>query len=298
MGPSIIKPQIEKFLADDSGRTRNSETTAWYKSVLDSKFVPWCIEANITEAGDVLADKMREFTGYLRRGKNLSDDSVAAYLRPVRAFLRYYHVPTGDFRPPRRKKRLVEPLQPQEFTKLRDAASPGRERLLLTVLWTTGMRLNEALGLKRDDLRRTDGRTQLRVGRTHQRLVPIPRSVFEELERFGEVNGHEYLFVSVRRSGGSRESQPLDRNTAGRIIADIVSRAGVRRGSKRRGSRVTALLFRHSFAMHWLGTEGGSVTKLAKILGHNSLQEISRYVERDDEDPYDQAKDIFKKWGF
>lgn len=299
MTTSIIKAQVEKFVSDeDARRKRTADTTAQYKRVLERKFLPWCSEAGIDDAHHVLDDKMDQYTAYLyRNGKNLSDDSVAAYLRPVRAFLNYYRVPRGDFRPPRRRKRLVEPLQPDEFMKLRDEASPGRDRLLLTVLWATGMRLNEVVELRTNDLLHADGRTQLRVGRKNQRFVPIPRSLFDDLERLSEVNGHQYLFASVRRSGATRESQPLDRNGAYRIIAEIVSRADLPRRSKRRGSRVNALLFRHSFAMRWMDS-GGSVTKLAKVLGHNSLHEIVRYVERDDEDPYDQATQIFKKWGF
>ena len=60
---------------------------------------------------------------------------------------------------------------------------------------------------------------------------------------------------------------------------------------------MSALLFRHSYALRWLD-HGGSVTKLAKVLGHNSLQEIAKYVERDDEDPYEEAARLFKEWGF
>ncbi len=147
-----------------------------------------------------------------------------------------------------------------------------RDRALLELLYSTGARISEAVGLDLDDLDATH-RTVLLDGKGgRQRLVPIGRPALAALEAYlvrgrpgllARGRGSAAVFLNSRGSGLSRQSAWNALKTAAR-------RAGI-------GGSVSPHVLRHSFATHLV--EGGAdVRVVQELLGHASVTTTQVYT--------------------
>ncbi len=184
-------------------------------------------------------------------------------------------------KPPTPGRRLPKSLSVDEVLALLEAAggdSPSdgplalRNRALLEVLYSTGARISEAVGLDVDDVD-TEARSVLLRGKGgKQRLVPIGRPAVRALENYfvrgrpglaQRGRGTPAIFLNAR---GGR----LSRQSAWQVLQDAAERAGIT-------STVSPHTMRHSFATHLL--EGGAdVRVVQELLGHASVTTTQIYT--------------------
>ncbi len=184
-------------------------------------------------------------------------------------------------KPPTPGRRLPKSLSVDEVLALLEAAggdSPSdgplalRNRALLEVLYSTGARISEAVGLDVDDVD-TEARSVLLRGKGgKQRLVPIGRPAVQALENYfvrgrpglaQRGRGTPAIFLNAR---GGR----LSRQSAWQVLQDAAERAGIT-------STVSPHTMRHSFATHLL--EGGAdVRVVQELLGHASVTTTQIYT--------------------
>jgi len=140
-----------------------------------------------------------------------------------------------------------------------------RERTVVSLIYATGLRISEALGLRVKDI---DGpRRQLRVrgkGRK-ERLLPLSRTIIEELREYWKAYRPAELLFAGRAKGGS-----LSAETVRAAIAQGCKAAGIEK-------RVTPHTFRHSFATHLL-EQGFDLRRVQLLLGHGSLRTTAGYL--------------------
>ncbi|GAA4127179.1 site-specific tyrosine recombinase XerD [Nocardioides fonticola] len=221
----------------------------------------------------------------------LSATSAARTVVAVRGFHKFaladglaQHDPAGGVRPPTPARRLPKALPLADVEAILDAAgAPGtalalRDRALLELLYGTGARISEAVGLDVDDIDRGDGVHQaltatvlLRGKGGKQRIVPVGSYARDALEAYlvrgrpalvGERSGPA-LFLNAR---GGR----LSRQSAWTVLVRAAERAGVTR-------EVSPHTLRHSFATHLL--EGGAdVRVVQELLGHASVTTTQIYT--------------------
>ncbi len=170
----------------------------------------------------------------------------------------------------RLSRRLPYYLTPEEVHCLIDAADNERDRLLLRLLWETGVRISEAIALRLGDIGR-DGIRVLGKGNV-ERVVFIQNGLvtailFHAQERALERN--DYLFPS--RRGGCITKQRADQ-----IIKTAAKRANLQRN-------VHAHLFRHGYAINFLNC-GGRLDALQEQLGHRDINTTRIYLRLSDED--------------
>lgn len=291
VSPSPIDTEVDQFIEElRNGPKKSKDTLIGYEFVLKSVFLPWCHNNGVTAPRQMLDTRMSEWSDYLSSAQSdLSRESVRTYLRTVRVFLNWADVPRGKFRPPKPQKAVFEELSIDDMAAMRSKARDARDRLLIDVLWATGMRINEVLDLTIDDLEKRTNQTHLWVRGPDRRPVPITPQLWDRLRAFAEANETAHIFVS--HHGGGR----LTRNRAGVMIAELAVEAGIQRATRSSRRRVNPLLFRHSFAMRWLRA-GGSVLRLQKILGHSSLHMIGKlYAELNEEEPFAEYMRLVKK---
>jgi integrase/recombinase XerD len=149
-----------------------------------------------------------------------------------------------------------------------------RDRALLEVLYGTGARISEAVGLDVDDVDRVDGTVVLRGKGGKERIVPIGSYALAavdayltrarpELASVGTPDRAGALFLNAR---GGR----LSRQSAWTVLVKAADRAGVTRD-------VSPHTLRHSFATHLL--EGGAdVRVVQELLGHASVTTTQIYT--------------------
>ncbi|OBF25099.1 site-specific tyrosine recombinase XerD [Mycobacterium sp. ACS4331] len=184
-------------------------------------------------------------------------------------------------KPPTPSRRLPKALSVDEVLALLEGAggdSPSdgpltlRNRALLELLYSTGARISEAVGLDVDDVD-TQSRAVLLHGKGgKQRLVPIGRPAVAALDAYlvrgrpglaGRGRGTPAIFLNAR---GGR----LSRQSAWQVLQDAAERAGISAG-------VSPHTLRHSFATHLL--EGGAdVRVVQELLGHASVTTTQIYT--------------------
>jgi integrase/recombinase XerD len=148
-----------------------------------------------------------------------------------------------------------------------------RDRALLELLYSTGARISEAVGLDLDDIDATE-RTLLLFGKGgKQRLVPVGRPALAAVASYlvrarpgFAVHGRGSPAVFLNMRGGR-----LSRQSAWQVLRTAAERAGIA------GQHVSPHTLRHSFATHLL--EGGAdVRVVQELLGHASVTTTQIYT--------------------
>ncbi len=150
---------------------------------------------------------------------------------------------------------------------------PGiRDRAMLELFYSTGMRLGELVGLDCGQVDFSSGELQVRKGKGgKERMVPVGGKALASLERYMDVRGN-YL-----KPG--RESEALFLSRQGRRITPEVVRERIGKWKKEAGvsARGRAHAFRHSCGSHML-KNGASIEAIRRLLGHERLGTTERYT--------------------
>jgi integrase/recombinase XerD len=233
-----------------------------------------------------------EVTGYLtalRDGdaehRPLAPSSAARALVVARGLHRFAFreglVPADvavDVHPPSPPKRLPKALAVDEVIRLLEVfpAEGGprclRDRALLELLYSTGARISEAVGLDRDDIDAPARTVLLRGKGGKQRLVPVGRPALAALDAYlvrgrptfaARGRGSPAVFLNAR---GAR----LSRQSAWAVLREAATRSEIT-------AAVSPHTLRHSFATHLL--EGGAdVRVVQELLGHASVTTTQVYT--------------------
>jgi integrase/recombinase XerC len=241
----------------------------------------------------LIALSARDVRAFLaaRRGEGVGSRSLSRTLSALRMFYKFLerrgYGKNDAIRAvalPKLSHSVPKPLTVPKATALIDSAdivSPdapewvlARDTAVLALLYGSGLRISEALGLKRKDAP-IKGRDMLRVtgkgGKT--RVVPVLPIVREAVERYlallpQKLGSDDPLFVGVR----GRELSP-------RIIQLRIASARAALGLP---ETATPHALRHSFATHLLGA-GADLRAIQELLGHASLSTTQGYTEVDRE---------------
>jgi len=213
-----------------------------------------------------------------------SPRSVARAVACVRGFYRYLVVrghrqdnPADDLRAPRAWKTLPKFLSTDEVDRLLqapDTTAPRgvRDRALIELLYATGLRVSEMVGLRQQDLNLESGYLTCTGKGRKQRLVPIGDEAAEWLTRYVrearpallKKRSSPRLFVNAR--GGAA----LTRVGFWKILKEYGVKAGV-------GSRLSPHVLRHSFATHLL-ERGADLRAIQMMLGHSDVSTTQIYT--------------------
>ena len=160
-------------------------------------------------------------------------------------------------------------FHPEQINRILSAAAPGRDRLLLTLLWRSGLRVSEALSLTGADVRLAMQPPQLRVRRGKggkARLVPVHPELAAMLAA-----------VAMRPD---RRLFDCSRRTAAYVAEAAIAKAGVEPWGLADGARKAGChSLRHSAARHWLAS-GVPVNQVSAWLGHSNPLTTLRIYER------------------
>jgi integrase/recombinase XerD len=239
-----------------------------------------------------------DFLSHLYRQK-LDSRSVSRYLVSLRSFFKYALAeelvrkdPTENLESPKIRQSLPSYLRKEEVERLLSAPSTNtpvglRDRAMLEVLYSTGLRVSELLNLRISDLDMRMGCVRCIGKGDKERLVPIGRKAIAAVEaylagarpkllRWGAPPPHNHvLFLTV---AGRR----LSRITIWKILHDYGVKLGLR-------GRLTPHKLRHSFATHLL--EGGADLRSVQLmLGHADIATTQIYTHVVEE----RLKEIYK----
>ena len=253
------------------------------------RYLDHLAQESVASLDDVTEATVAGFLTRLREGDAdhpaLSGTSAARTLVAVRGFHKFClgdglaaADPAAGVKPPTPAKRLPKALPLADVEAILEAAGADgtvlamRDRALLEVLYGTGARISEAVGLDVDDVDLTDRTVLLRGKGSKERLVPFGTYAAEAVEAY-LVRARPEL-VSATTPGGAlflnSRGGRLSRQSAWAVLTRAAERAGVTRD-------VSPHTLRHSFATHLLDG-GADVRVVQELLGHASVTTTQIYT--------------------
>lgn len=272
------------YLTIESGTSPNTVEN-YLRDVV--RLVTFLAGRSIPDPSGVTPEILREFVFYLK-DVGLAASSIRRQVSALRTYFRFLagegHVkgdPTAQLETPKAWRKLPTVLAVSEVEALLGAPGPDeplawRDRALLEVLYGTGVRVSELVGLEVNDVLFEDGLVKVLGKGSKERLVPIGRRALGAAALYArEVRPKLDRGQTKRRFFLNARGRPLSRVGAWGIVKRCAKRAGVTK-------RVTPHTLRHTFATHLL--EGGAdLRAVQEMLGHADLSTTQLYthVDRD-----------------
>lgn len=165
---------------------------------------------------------------------------------------------------PKKEKKLPEVLTKDEVRNLIESTDTIKSRLIISLLYSTGLRVSEIVNLKVDDINLTEKSGWVRKGKgSKDRLFMMSQNLAEELSEYLDTKGQDYKYVFSKE-------KPLTTRNIQKIIQGTKTRANITK-------RVTPHTLRHSFATHLL-EQGIDIRVIQAMLGHSSLSTTQVYT--------------------
>ena len=229
---------------------------------------------------DIGVADLREYMATL---DHLKLSSQATIIRGYRAFFKWLYTeeylerdPAARLREPKLPERIPKALTMDELERLRDACRSERERAMVEVLFSTGARLSEFVGMNKADIDWQRKALAIIGKGNRQREVYLGAKAMLRLKRYLSTRGdrNPALFVTTPRYfNGEDRAAPrrLSTSAVGSEMKRIARRAGL-------GDKVTPHVIRHTFATMML-TLGADIYTTSKLLGHSRISTTEIYAK-------------------
>jgi integrase/recombinase XerC len=235
---------------------------------------------------------IREFLGDLHRRKN-KKSSAGRKLAAVRSFLKYLSAqgaiasnPAKLVASPRQEKHLPDYLAIDAVTQLVEAPDTQtiigkRDRAILELLYASGVRVGELVGLDVGDMDLQEGLLRVLGKGAKERIVPFGQKAAESLRAY--LGARLQILDNCRRAAPDAGTQPaleaVFLNARGgrlttRSVGNIVDRYIARLAQR---LKVHPHTLRHTFATHMLDA-GADLRSIQELLGHESLSTTQKYT--------------------
>src|SRR5579872_6534136 len=300
-----VRSCIDEYILDHKSQNHSPKTIEWHTLSL-GKLAVFLEKQQITFVEDIERVHLLSWLSELgtqpgARGKPLAARSVNGYARSMRAFCNWLELegyvqqsPATRVKMPKVGKPLIRIIEFEEFERMLQACTPphevgpttdrnaARNRAIFWLLWDTGIRLAELCDLRLSNFDRDKGVIIVHGKGDKERRIALGRNALrtlllyidryrhsrDELTEIGNAN-EEHVFLSER-------GFPLTRRGIDMLFIRIRKRA-----SLPKDKRISAHIFRHTFAVRYLML-GGDIYTLQELLGHEDIETIKEYMHLND----------------
>ncbi|RLC62659.1 MAG: site-specific tyrosine recombinase XerD [Chloroflexi bacterium] len=279
-----MQRQVEEFLhfvAVEKGYSKN--TVAAYRNDL-TQFVGYLEDEGIDSWKSVDQSCIIEYILYLKE-REYASSTVARKVASIKSFFHFLVAdkvleddPTVTIDSPSVDKSLPRPLSPSQVARLlaEPAKSQGpkasRDRALLELMYATGMRASEVIGLEVDALDLDEGTVRCVGKGDKERIIPLYERACEALRAYVEngraslIQGQDEKALFVNHWG-----RPLTRQGLWLLVTEYAATAGIKQ-------KVTPHTIRHTFATHMLDG-GAGLREVQQLLGHSNISSTQIYTK-------------------
>jgi integrase/recombinase XerC len=253
----------ENGFDEDPLSVTSHDIRAWIVSMLDNNYTTVSVHRKIS--------CLRVFYRYLRKEGFLKNDPLEKVVLP------------------KRKKRLPVFVEEKAMNTLLDDHSFGddfaglRNRTIIEMLYFTGMRRAELIGLKENDVDLAGGSFKVTGKRNKQRIIPIVTSFNKRLEEYinarNEVcppDGNGWFFITDK---GNKLYDKYVYNVVNGYLAMVTTI-----------EKKSPHILRHTFATHMLN-HGADLNSIKELLGHANLSATQVYTHN----TFEKLKKIYKQ---
>ncbi len=248
-------------------------------------FMAWLHE----NGSDVSALTPTDVEGFVHdyRQRDLAVATVARALAAIRMFCRYLVIegvlkldPSACIESPKKWHRLPTVLSEQAIEQLLSAPDPAedvhamRDRAILIVLYATGMRASELVGLNIQDVDFKLGTVRVLGKGSKERIIPIAGKALGVTVDY--IKNYRPLLITTEENDEvflSRTGRPLIREDIYRIVRKYIRRACIK-------GKVSPHTLRHSFATQLLAG-GADLRSVQEMLGHRDISTTQIYTHVD-----------------
>ncbi len=275
-----LQQAIARFLAYlRNERQYSAHTVSNYRRDLD-KFAAFCRSRQLDDFDAVHNADVRQWVALLHR-RGLAGNSLQRALSAVRSFYQYLmrqgtsHNPAVGVRAPKAGKRLPKAMDADRLQQY--LAIPGddwlsvRDRAMLELFYSSGLRLAELVGLDKQDLDNREGLVTVHGKGGKTRTIPVGRVALQALEQWlrqrdTTATDSEAVFISRRgnRISPRTVQQRLQHHARHQAL----------------GEPVHPHMLRHSFASHLLESSG-DLRAVQELLGHANIGTTQVYTHLD-----------------
>jgi integrase/recombinase XerD len=292
-----MQKRVEEFLHFVAvERGYSDHTVAAYRNDL-SQFLTYLADEGVPSWHDVGRAHILDYILHLQ-GREYASSTVARKVAAVKSFFHFLVAdgvlpddPTVAVDSPPADKHLPHPLSPGQMARLlaepakSSTAKASRDRALLELMYATGMRATEVIGLEVDAVDLEAGTVRCMGKGKKERVLPLYERAIEVLRAYLE-NGRAKLLCRRDETAlfVNHHGRPLTRQGLWLIVKEYAAAAGIER-------RVTPHVLRHSFATHMLDG-GAGLREVQELLGHSNISSTQIYTEvstRRKREAYDRA---------
>ena len=264
---------IEEFLRYcEVERGYSSHTVINYRNDLREFFI--FIEKNFSQVTPLDIRTFIEHLYDIDRARTTINRKISAVRRFFRYHLRENNIaadPSAHITSAKAFRRLPDFLTLDEMSRLLDSLPEAaekelRDKTILELLYATGMRVGELVGLKIEDIRFEENLVRIMGKGGKERLVPVHERALTLLHRYLHArcsSEEKKVFLSLRR-------HPLQERDIRRILNQALSTMAF-------AKHITPHKIRHSFATHLL-EKGADLRMVQELLGHTSLSTTQVYT--------------------
>ena len=253
---------IEEFKTYLELEGKSPQTVRMYTYYVE-RFLKDVKNPNYRSALRFLAKLKKE--GYSNKSLNLVVQALKSYFR-----FEGLDEDAEKLKSPKVPRSLPKSLTREDVKRLLNAVplTRKRDRLIILLLYGTGLRVSEVCNLKIKDIDFNRGVLTVKGGKgAKDRIVPLSGSLLKEIDEYLETrkDGSEYLFVEIRREEKDKSSP--------KTVCSLFKKYG-----NTANVSVTPHMLRHSFATHML-ERGIDIRVIQEILGHSSLSTTQIYTK-------------------
>lgn len=277
---AVIPDNFKSYLSNELNRSAHT-VEAYLRDI--AQFESWLTDGKPDQfdASSVTMSDIRAWVGSL--AKEDSPSTLRRKTQSLRSFFRWMlkqgfiaSNPAADVTLAKKGKHLPEFVRETEMEQLlnsEEAASDSdiatRNRLILSILYSTGIRQAELLGLRDCDISFSSKEAKVTGKRNKQRIIPLPDSLLEEIAAWQKIRNEKFPSLPSPAPLFPGEKGTLSKMQLYRIVKENLSATSAAAKSPH--------VLRHTFATSMLN-HGANLDTVKEMLGHASLTTTEIYT--------------------